>query len=77
MFDNYTRKVLYSSKVTVEQHGYLLNMTNSASLTVPKLIAPANFDAKNLCEPLSPHYSVTLLSHPICCSLMSSLVPPP
>lgn len=26
MFDNYTRKVLYSSQVTVENHGYLLNM---------------------------------------------------
>lgn len=50
MFDNYTRKVLYTSKATVEKHGYLLNMTNSASLTVPRLIAPANFDARTLCK---------------------------
>ena len=50
MFDNYSRKVLYASKVTVEKHGYMLHMTNSASMIVPKLLVPANFDANVLCE---------------------------
>ena len=54
MFDNYTRKVLYASKATVEAHGYLLNMTNSATFHVPALLAPPNFDASKLCESL-PH----------------------
>ena len=49
MFDNYTRKVLYSSQATVEAGGYLLNMTNSASLTIPKMLAGPNFDANTLC----------------------------
>ena len=75
MFDNYTRKVLYTSEATVEQHGYLLNMTNSASMTVPRLIAPANFDAQTLCEPPSPplpiHYPAAL-----CCILLTLLAPP-
>ena len=49
MFDNYTRKVLYKSQVTVEQSGFLLNMTNWGSFTVPKMLAPPNFDARQLC----------------------------
>ena len=51
MFDNYTRRVLYSSAVTVEKHGYLLNMTNWASMSIPRILAPANFNAAELCEP--------------------------
>lgn len=50
MFDNYTRKVLYSSQVTVDNHGYLLNMTNWATMAIPKVLAPANFDAARVCE---------------------------
>jgi hypothetical protein len=50
MFDNYQRKVLYASKVTVEKHGYLLNMTNWASIAIPKMLAPPNFDAHELCK---------------------------
>lgn len=49
MFDNYTRKVLYKSQVTVEKSGYLLNMTNWASFTVPKIMASPNFNANELC----------------------------
>ena len=49
VFDNYTRKVVYQSMVTVEKSGYLLNMTNWGSITVPKMLAPPNFDAKELC----------------------------
>ena len=54
MFDNYTRRVLYSSAVTVEKHGYLLNMTNWASMSIPRMLAPPNFDASQLCEPSTP-----------------------
>lgn len=50
LFDNYTRRVLYSSNVTVEQHGFLLNMTNWATLKIPAALAPPNFDANRLCE---------------------------
>lgn len=49
LFDNYTRKVLYSSQVTVEAHGFLLNMTNWATLRIPAALAPPNFDANELC----------------------------
>ena len=49
MFDNYSRRVLYSSQATVESHGFLLNMTNSATFHVPALLAPPNFDASHLC----------------------------
>lgn len=50
LFDNYTRKVLYASKATVEEHGYLLNMTNWATLCIPAALAPPNFDASRLCK---------------------------
>lgn len=50
MFDNYTRKVLYASKVTVNSHGYLLNMTNWGSVRIPRMLAPANFNAAQLCK---------------------------
>lgn len=59
MFDNYTRKVLYSSVRTVESGGYLLNMTNSATFTIPKSLAPA-FDANEQCNGLS-HLIIPLL----------------
>ena len=47
MFNNYTRKVLYSSQVTVEKHGFRLDMTNSATMIVPKIVAP-NVDADRI-----------------------------
>lgn len=50
MFDNYTRKVLYSSKATIEKHGYLLNMTNWGSIRIPRMLAPAIFNAQEACE---------------------------
>ena len=50
MFDNYSRKVLYKSQATNNTAGYLLNMTNWATMTIPKLVAPANFDAHRNCE---------------------------
>ena len=49
MFDNYTRRVQYASAVTVEMHGYLLHMTNWASMSIPKSLALPNFDATELC----------------------------
>ena len=49
MFDNYSRKVLYKSQATNDSAGYQLNMTNWASMTIPKLVAPANFDAHANC----------------------------
>lgn len=49
MFNNYTRKVLYSSQVTVEKHGFRLDMTNSATMIVPKIVAP-NVDADRICK---------------------------
>lgn len=54
MFDNYSRKVLYSSKVTVENHGFMLHMTNWATVQIPRHIAPQNFDAHQSCELLMP-----------------------
>lgn len=50
IFDNYTRKVLYSSKATVESHGFLLHMTNWGTIRIPKMLAPAGFDARSACE---------------------------
>ena len=49
MFDNYTRKVLYSSVHTKDTWGFRLDMTNSCSMRIPKHLAPANFDAKAIC----------------------------
>ena len=67
MFDNYTRRVKYSSAVTVEAHGYLLHMTNWASMSIPRILAPANFDAAQLCKPLPSHYPDSPLSCTPCC----------
>ena len=50
MFDNYTRKVLYKSQVTVEKHGFLLHMTNWASFSVPAMLGAPNFGANALCK---------------------------
>ena len=50
MFDNYSRKVLYKSQATNDSAGYQLNMTNWATMTVPKFMAPANFDAHANCD---------------------------
>lgn len=49
LFDNYQRRVLYSSKATVVKRGYLLDMTNWGSVRIPRVVAPANFDASRLC----------------------------
>lgn len=56
LFDNYTRKVLYSSKATCESHGFLLHMTNWGSLRIPRMLAPANFDAQRACECLAEYW---------------------
>lgn len=50
MFDNYTRRILYSSTATTESHGFLLNMTNSCSMLIPQKLAGPQFDAAALCE---------------------------
>lgn len=50
MFDNYTRKVLYKSQVTVEKHGFMLHMTNWGSFVIPAMLASPNFDANVLCK---------------------------
>lgn len=54
VFDNYSRKVLYSSQATVESSGYFLNMTNWGSIKIPRLMAPPGFDATQICESLAP-----------------------
>ena len=66
MFDNYQRKVLYSSKVTVESHGYLLNMTNWASMAIPKMLAPPNFNAHAMCKFASAHLCSFLVCRYMC-----------
>jgi hypothetical protein len=43
VFDNYTRKVNYSSMHTTELFGFRLDMTNSASVSIPKHLAPRIF----------------------------------
>ena len=50
MFDNYTRKVLYSSTHTTDSWGFRLDMTNSCTMRIPRHLAPSNFDAKEICE---------------------------
>lgn len=49
LFDNYQRRVLYASKATVIKRGFLLDMTNWGSVRIPRVLAPANFDASRLC----------------------------
>lgn len=49
VFDNYQRRVLYSSQYTVDNHGFLLNMTNWGTIRIPRHVAPANFDANEAC----------------------------
>ena len=50
MFDNYTRKVNYSSVHTTDSWGFRLDMTNSCSMKIPRHLAPANFDADAICN---------------------------
>lgn len=54
MFDNYTRQVLYSSQVTVDAHGFQLDMTNWATIRIPRQLASPNFDAMQLCACHAP-----------------------
>ena len=49
MFDNYTRRIKYSSNVTTDSAGYLLNMTNSADMPIPGFLAPPGFNANLIC----------------------------
>ena len=49
MFDNYARKVKYSSVATTDSSGFLLKMTNSCSMAVPNMLAPPGFDALRCC----------------------------
>ena len=49
MFDNYTRKVIYSSLQTTDSWGFRLDMTNSASMSIPRELAPIGFDARKIC----------------------------
>lgn len=49
MFDNYSRKVLYSSQATVEKHGYMLNMTNWATFHIPSSLSLPDVDYDALC----------------------------
>ena len=50
MFDNYTRKVAYSSTHTTDSWGFRLDMTNSCSMAIPRHLAPGNFNADAICE---------------------------
>lgn len=54
MFDNYQRKIMYSSKVTSDSHGFLLDMTNWATMRIPRILANQHFDANELCEYCAP-----------------------
>ena len=49
MFDNYTRKIKYASNITADSAGYLLNMTNSADMSIPRCLAPPGFNADLIC----------------------------
>lgn len=53
VFDNYQRKVLYSSKVTAQSHGFLLDMTNWGTFRIPRMLVPQDFDANQLCESIA------------------------
>lgn len=64
LFDNYTRKVLYSSKATIDSSGFLLNMTNWATFCIPAKLASPNFNAKELCE-----HSVNRTHHALPCDM--------
>lgn len=82
MFDNYTRKVLYSSDHTTDSWGFRLDMTNSCSMAIPRSLAPPGFDAAALCKPLPPASSPTLCHHACSahldhtlCSVFSVLTP--
>ena len=69
MFDNYTRKVLYKSTHTTDTFGFQLDMTNSASMVVPRCLAPPNFDAAKLfTTPFGPALSM----HEFCSLFMQS-----
>ena len=50
MFDNYTRKVAYSSTHTTDSWGFRLDMTNSCSMAIPRHLARGNFNADAICE---------------------------
>ena len=52
MFDNYTRKVLYSSVHTKDSWGFRLDMTNSCTMAIPRHLAPPNFNVDAICNAL-------------------------
>jgi hypothetical protein len=63
MFDNYTRRVLYKAQWTMESSGYRLDMTNSCTMAVPKLV---QFDANAECAlPPHPHCTSTPTPYPL------------
>ena len=50
MFDNYARKIQYTSQWTTDSSGYRLDMTNYCSMAVPRQLFHA-FDAQIECMP--------------------------
>eukprot|EP00965_Chrysotila_dentata_P258552 6213259-Pleurochrysis_carterae.AAC.2 len=48
MFDNYTRRTLYASQKTSVSGGFLLHMTNSCSMHVPRSLSPIDFNPMQL-----------------------------
>ena len=52
VFDNYQRRLLYKSHVTVDSGGYIYKMTNWASLRIPKHLADPDFDPLHACAHL-------------------------
>ena len=70
MFDNYTRKVNYSSVHTTDSWGFRLDMTNSCGMAIPRHLAPANFDATAICALLACHSLPCFCAEGLCCHLL-------
>jgi hypothetical protein len=62
IFDNYQRRLLYKSHVTMDGGGYIYKMTNWATLRIPKHLADPDFDPMHACAQLNLNSSCNLFA---------------
>jgi len=64
-FDNLTIRVAYKAYSTQDSTGFRMDMTNWATMTIPRAVATANFDARKICKRFTavPIVQLVMLSH--------------
>jgi len=62
-FDNLTIRVAYKAYSTQDSTGFRMDMTNWATMTIPRAVATANFDARKICKRFIAMPIAVILSH--------------